>query len=97
MPQPPLTLPPPMLMLTIPSTATAADANAKGNGARDQDLLETQPPAQLEAAPTAREDRGRRGCCRAESSLCSQRSDGHGRLALTIAARATFWLKYATK
>lgn len=57
----------------------------KGNGVCDQDLLEAQPPAQLQAATTAREDRGRGGCCRAEGGLRPERGDGHGRLTLTLA------------
>lgn len=75
---PTLTLPMLLLPLTLPTLAQ------KGNGARDQDLLEAQPPAQLEAATTAREDRGCRGCSRAEGGLRPQRGDGHGRLTLTV-------------
>ena len=86
------TLPVPMssmltlLMSTLPMLPPPLRTlNHKGNGACHQDVLEAQPPAQFEAATAAREDRGRRGCCRAEGGLRSQRGDGHGRLTLTLA------------
>lgn len=47
-----------------------------GHSSRDQDLLATQPPAQLSTAATARDGGGRSIGCRTAGGFCSQR--GHG-------------------